>query len=310
MKKFKEILFLKNLNRVGKKSIFGKYWNILNESNDLDDLILKIKNVNAKFSDDEYLQSVKDKVNKIYDEVITSDIHVITIFDDNYPEKLKIMENEKPLILYIKGEVEILEKPNISFIGTRNPSHSSEFFENKIIKAILDTSERVIVSGLALGCDKIAHQTTVDENKPTIAVLPSGVNIIKPAKHKKLAEDIIKTGGCLVSEYEPNKTPYKQEYIDRDKIVAAISDAIFVVECGVKSGTMHTVKFADNYQKPVFSYLPDERDEDSYDGNRFILNDFKNSFKVDDVEGFITNLNQVNTSKKSKFPNDFQTKLV
>ena len=166
--------------------------------------------------------------------------------------------------------MEILDKPNLSFIGTRNPSHHSEFFENMIIKEILDTSERVIVSGLALGCDKIAHQTTVEENKHTIAVLPSGVDVIKPAKHKKLAEDIIKTGGCLVSEYEPNKTPYKQEYIDRDKIVAAISDAIFVVECGVKSGTMHTVKFADKYQKPIFSYLPDKRDEGIFSTTKLV----------------------------------------
>ena len=81
------------------------------------------------------------------------------------------------------------------------------------MKSILNTSDRAIISGLALGCDKIAHETTIEENKITIAVLPSGLNNITPPSHIKLAEKIIETDGCLLTEYEPNKKAFKGTFI-------------------------------------------------------------------------------------------------
>ncbi|WP_407376146.1 DNA-processing protein DprA, partial [Methanobrevibacter sp.] len=241
-----------------------------------------------------------------HDYIITSDIEVITVFDENYPEKLNIMGKERPLLLYVKGNIDALTKPNIAFIGTRKPSKISEEFEVKTVKAILDTSDRVIVSGLAFGCDKIAHQTTVDENKVTIAVLPSGVNVIKPAKHKKLAEKILETEGCIISEYEPNRKPYKAEYVERDKIVAAFSDATFVVECGVESGTMHTVDAANDYDKCIFTYLPEDTSLGTYDGNEFILENKPTSVKVDNIDNFLKDLENLEEIKQSKNSNKIQ----
>ena len=83
-----------------------------------------------------------------------------------------------------------------------------------------------------------AYQTTVNENKITIAILPSGVNVIKPASNKKLAKDIIESGGCLVSEYEPDTNVFKGTYVERDHVVAAFSDETFVIQSGIKSGNL------------------------------------------------------------------------
>ena len=297
--KFKEILFLKNLKRVGKSAIYRKYWNFLNNTNNIDNLILKIEQNESKFTKEDLLKA-KNDAEQLYNHILNSDIHVITVFDENYPEKLEVMENKRPLILYIKGNIEALTKPNISVIGTRKPSKLSQEFEVNLVKNIVNSTDRVIVSGLALGCDKIAHQTTVDENKVTVAVLPSGINNIKPAKHRKLADDIINTGGCLISEYEPDKGVYKSSYIERDHIVAALSDATLIVECGVKSGTMHTVNAANDYQRQIYAYLPDERSEDSYDGNEFILNENFGAVKVEDIEEFIENLKTLTVKKQRK----------
>ena len=74
------------------------------------------------------------------------------------------MGNKKPIFLYVKGNVEALSKPNMAVIGTRKPSENSQIFEKELVKAVLDQSDRAIISGLALGCDKIAHETTVMEN--------------------------------------------------------------------------------------------------------------------------------------------------
>ena len=310
MIKFKEILFLKSLKRVGKASIYGKYWKILTETNDLDELISNIQLMESKFSP-EYLQETKNKVEELYLNIKNSDISVITIFDENYPKQLKVMEKKKPLILYVKGNVKALTKKNIAIIGTRKPSDISQEFEEKLVKNIVNTSDRAVVSGLALGCDKIAHKTTVDENKTTIAILPSGVNVITPASNKKLAESIIDTGGSLVSEYEPDAKAFKRTYIERDQIVAAFSDATFVVECSVKSGTMHTVNFAKEYGKQIFSYLPEDRPKDSYDGNMFILNNDENTLKVESIEKFLVDLKNIteNNEKLNNMSNSVQPTL-
>lgn len=298
MIKLKEILFLKNLKGVGKSAINSKYMSILKESDDFYDLVSEVE-LTSKFDTSE-IKIAMDKAENAYDELFNSDINVITAFDEKYPEKLKIMGNKKPPLLYIKGNIDALDKPNISIIGTRKPLAQSQEFERELVKNILNSTDKVIISGLALGCDKIAHQTTVDENKYTIAVLPSGVNVIKPAKHKKLAQDIIDTGGCLVSEYDPNATVYKSTYVERDRIVAAFSDATFVVECGIKSGTMHTVNFAKEYNRQLFCYLPQDRPNESYDGNRFILKNNNDAIKVENIEKFLNDLKNASIDNKEK----------
>lgn len=298
MNKFKELLFLKNIKGLGNAKINKNYLGLLDEYNDLDDLVSEIE-FKFKLSFDN-LENAKIKAEKLYDEIsYNPEINVITLYDDEYPEKLKVMGNKKPLILYVKGNVDALKKPNIAVIGTRKPSTLSQEFESDLVKNIVKSTDRVVVSGLALGCDKIAHQTTVDEDKITIAVLPSGVNVIKPASHKNLAQKIIETGGCLVSEYEPDVGVNRGSYVERDGIVAAFSDATFVVECGIKSGTMHTVDAAKKYQRKIYAYLPEKRHDESYDGNEFILKNNDDAIKVEDINEFLDNLENLNPKKKS-----------
>ena len=210
------------------------------------------------------------------------------------------MEKERPLILFVKGNIDALKQPNIAFIGTRKPNDLSKEFEKNTVKRVIETSNRVIVSGLALGSDKIAHQTTVEENKITIAILPSGVNKITPASNKKLAEQIIQTGGCLVSEYYPNVKANRGSYVERDKIVAAFSDATFVVECGVNSGTMNTVDAARYYQRQIYAYLPDEKPDGSYEGNEFILSEDYDAIKVNDIKEFLEDIKILKVKKGKK----------
>lgn len=298
MIKLKEILFLNNLYRVGKVTIYNEYWDMLNDSDDFYDLVSEVE-LTSKFST-EHIKKAMDDAERLYDDLINSEINIITVFDENYPKKLDVMGNKRPLILYVKGNMDVLTKPNIGIIGTRKPSKLSQGFEKELVKNIVNTTDRVVVSGLALGCDKIAHQTTVEENKITIAILPGDVYKVKPASHKKLAEEIINTGGCLISEYKPGTKVQKGNYVERDKIVAAFSDAIFVVECGVESGTMHTVNFAKDYERQIYSYLPDERPDGSYDGNEFILENNDNALKVENIEEFLEELDTLKIKKTSK----------
>lgn len=304
MKKFKELLFLNNLKGLGKIGINKKYLDYVEESENYADFISSYT-ITSNFSKEKIVDACA-KTEQIYAEVINDpEITAITVFDDLYPDKLKDMGDKKPIFLYVKGNAEALIKPNMAVIGTRKPSENSQKFEKELVKSVLENSDRVIVSGLALGCDKIAHEATVLENRVTVAVLPSGVNKITPASHKGLAEDIIENGGCLVSEYEPNAKAYRGMFVDRDQIVAALSDINFVIQCGEKSGTMHTVnatidyKNSDSdYHRDLYVYLPNELSKENYmkdnpigdySGNVKILNE-GNGTRVSDIGEFCEEL--------------------
>ena len=130
MIKYKELLFLNKINRVGKVTIYTKYWDMLINSKDMDDLFNKLHKSN-KISEDKLIKA-KNEAEKIYDSVVNdSEINVITVFDKEYPKKLFDMENQKPLYLYVKGSMDALSKSNIAIIGTRKPSNNTEIFEKK-----------------------------------------------------------------------------------------------------------------------------------------------------------------------------------
>lgn len=176
--------------------------------------------------------------------------------------------------------------------------------EECLVQKILDLSGRAIISGLALGCDKIAHETTVLAGKKTVAVLPSGVNVITPASHKKLADSIIETGGCLLSEYEPNAKVSRSTYVQRDAVIVALSDASMVIECDAKSGTMHTVDAAEQMKRKLVCCYIDDVSKGKYDGNELMIND-KGAVKITDTEEldlFLEQLSSIPENTKEPEP--------
>lgn len=293
MKKLLELLFLKNIKGFGNATINKKYVPLLEPVSTLDECIRLVEDNEEKVSSIE-ISKARGIAEKKYKEIIDDlALSVITVFDDEYPEKLKDLKDKKPVILYAKGDIAVLSQPNIAIVGTRKPSEWSMKVEGRLVQKILDLSGRVIISGLALGCDKIAHETTVLAGKKTVAVLPSGVNVITPASHKKLANSIIETGGCLLSEYEPNAKVTRSTYVERDAVIAALSDATMVIECDVKSGTMHTVDAAEQMRRKLACYYIDDVSKGKYGGNELMIKD-KGVVKITDTEELALFLEQLN----------------
>lgn len=270
MKKFKEILFLQNIKGIGKSAIYKKYWHLLQSCGNVQDLADGILSMNDHLSEAGLDKAVRKAESDLATLQKMPDVWAVTVFDGAYPSKLNVMKEKRPLILYGKGNTELLDQPSVAVIGTRKPSIWTQKVEQNLVKKVIELSDRVIISGLALGCDRIAHETAVRKGGETLAVLPSGVNVITPASHKKLAEDIIRTGGCIVSEYVPNAKAFKTTYIERDAVVAALSDKIFAMECGVKSGTMHTMDYAAGYGRTIGCYQPTDLAKGNYSGNLFM----------------------------------------
>ncbi len=170
------------------------------------------------------------------------DINFITILDDNYPKSLLRLFNP-PFVLFFKGDINILAENNkTAIIGSRKNSWSGRNITIKLSQIAAKRKE-VIVSGMALGIDSIAHQGSIDNEGKTIAVLGSGIDYIYPLANKKLYYDIINKG-LVISEYPNLTSPKPINFKNRNRIIAALSNKVIVTEANLRSGTMNTVKWA------------------------------------------------------------------
>lgn len=167
--------------------------------------------------------------------------------EENGIYKIIIEGIEKPL--YAKGNLKALDSPSISMAGTRKPSKETRAF---ITKSVLNFVKKgfATVSGLAIGCDAIAHEATLVGNGITIAILPTGINNIHPKKNRRLAQNILNNNGLLLSEHPP-ECGYKGKwmYSARNEFIAALSDIVTIFEAG--NGTMNTFTHAKKQNKEI-----------------------------------------------------------
>lgn len=157
----------------------------------------------------------------------------VALGDHNFPKyRGNVKESEQPVFLYYKGNIDLLsiENKNISVIGLLSPEGDIEERERKIV-ADLVKNGATIVSGLAFGCDSISHQQALDSNGKTVAILPSPLNNILPARNKGLAFQIVEEGGLLVTEYGndfKSQMELSSRYKERDRLQALYCDTIIL----------------------------------------------------------------------------------
>jgi DNA processing protein len=156
-------------------------------------------------------------------------------------DRLKVKAGE----LYYLGEDpnSFSDMPVVAIVGTRKPTPYGKMMTEKISEE-LARAEVVVVSGLALGIDSLAHSAVLKTGGKTIAVLPSGLNNIYPATNRPIAEKIIKAQGSVISEYPKNHKPRKVEFLERNRIIAALSDLIVIPEAAANSGSLNTANHA------------------------------------------------------------------
>lgn len=163
---------------------------------------------------------------------------------NGYPSALVALA-QPPKQLFIQSDnwEDLLNRPRVAIVGSRKVTAYGRAVTAKLASE-LAAQGIVIVSGLALGVDGIAHQAALDAGGLTIAVLPTGLDRIYPASHHSLARKIAAQGGALVTEYGDGAEVYKTNFVARNRIVAALSNAVLVTEAALKSGSLHTARFA------------------------------------------------------------------
>lgn len=184
-------------------------------------------------------------------ELKRKDIPFIILTDKDYPQLLK-QTPRCPFILYVKGSIDAVIPCTLAIVGTRTITNYgrevTEMFTRELVLAGF-----TIVSGLALGVDANAHQSTIDANGKTIAVLGCGVDCCTPDENKNLYDQIIKKGGAIVSQFPLGSPPSKGSFPARNRVVAGLSQAVLVTEGAEDSGALITADYAFMFNRPVFA---------------------------------------------------------
>lgn len=177
--------------------------------------------------------------------------HIVTIFDPIYPQLLKSIP-DAPLVFYAIGKLSLLQhNPKISVIGTRNPTTEAMPKMKVVLKSLINNNF-IIVSGMARGIDRYAHQLALQYNGWTIAVLGGGFQHIYPKEHSTLFRQIAQKG-LVISEYAPYEQPKKYYFPERNRIISGLSFGTLVVEAKKRSGTLITVNHALDQGREVYA---------------------------------------------------------
>ncbi len=195
-------------------------------------------------------QSVMAAAQNEVDFIIKNNIEPIFFLDDKYPTRLKHCA-DSPLLLYFKGDVDFNKRQVLSVVGTRQPSNNGIETCEKIIEQFAGT-DTLIVSGLAYGIDICSHRSAIKYGLPTIGVLGHGLDRIYPGQNKKYV-DKIKSNGGLLTEFKKGTEPERQNFPQRNRIVAGMSDATLVIESKAKGGSLITAYLAFDYNRDVFA---------------------------------------------------------
>lgn len=178
-------------------------------------------------------------------------INTIRTKDNRFIQRSEVVA-KPPEKLYFIGQLPEDASPTVAIVGSRKPT---AYGKEVAYKLAYELAQRgvIIVSGLALGIDSIAHRGALEAGGTTIAILANGLDYIYPRSHKTLAEQIIRQNGAIISEYEPHIEAYPNQFLERNRLVSGLSDAVIVVEAAARSGTLNTAAHALEQGKEVFA---------------------------------------------------------
>lgn len=176
--------------------------------------------------------------------------HIITLSDPKYPQQLKSISHPPP-VLFVRGDPDYLQQPQLAMVGSRNPTAAGKRTASDFAKHLSNTGI-TITSGLARGIDGACHQGALQGMAGTVALVAHGLDIVYPAAHRALAEDIA-NHGAVVSEVPIGTEPHRGLFPRRNRIISGLSLGTLVVEAALKSGSLITAKHALEQNREVFA---------------------------------------------------------
>ncbi len=176
---------------------------------------------------------------------------IVTPADAAYPERLREIY-DPPVVLWARGDVSLLARPGIAVVGTRQPTTYGAGMA-QMLSRDLAAHGLVILSGMARGVDTAAHKGALEARGKTIAIWGTGIDVIYPKENKRLAEQILESGGTILSEYPMGTFPAPQNFPIRNRILSGMSVGVLVIEASENSGTRITARCALEQNREVFA---------------------------------------------------------
>lgn len=178
-------------------------------------------------------------------------VHQVLAWDDpDYPQRLLRLP-DPPLVLFLVGRRELLNRPALAIVGSRNATPAGKENARAFAQALCEAG-LTIVSGMALGIDGAAHEGALDAPASTIAVMGTGPDRVYPARHRALAHAIA-AHGALLSEFPPGTPPLPQNFPQRNRIISGLALGVLVVEATLSSGSLITARLAGEQGREVFA---------------------------------------------------------
>jgi DNA processing protein len=193
---------------------------------------------------------------------------IISLSDPEYPARLKEIY-DPPVILFVKGNVEVLAQPGIAMVGTRHPTPYGSGMAERL-STDLASRGLVIISGLARGVDTASHRGAVAAKGKTVAVLGTGIDVMYPKENSRLAEQIVALGGALITEFPVGTSPTPQNFPIRNRIISGMSAGVLVVEAAEYSGTRITSRCALEQNRDVYAVPGNVTNKNSWGPNTLI----------------------------------------
>ncbi|GGA64477.1 DNA polymerase [Edaphobacter acidisoli] len=206
---------------------------------------------------------------------------IVTFEDEVYPDRLRSIY-DPPAVLWVRGSVELLARPGIAVVGTRNPTPYGAGMAEMLAR---DLAQRrlTIISGMARGVDTAAHKGAIEAGGKTVAVWGTGIDVIYPKENKKLAEQIVASGGTIVSEYPMGTFPAPQNFPIRNRILSGMSVGVLVIEAAEFSGTRVTARLAADQGRDVYAVPGNVTNKNAWGPNTLIKQGAKLTATWEDV---------------------------
>lgn len=234
--------------------------------------------------------------------------HIRALFygKEGYPRRL-LDCYDAPLMLYVLGNADLDAPKSISIVGTRRATPIGTAFTKKIVKELGEYGITFnVVSGLAYGIDSAAHAAALEYHQPTIAVVAHGLDSIYPSQNRELARAIIANGGAIVTEYPKGMRPFRANFLARNRIIAALSDVVMVMESEIKGGAMSTASQAFAYDREVMA-MPGRVTDTMSSGCNMLIRKNKAALlsaaaDVIELTGWAPTGIHINTKQRNLFP--------
>ena len=207
-----------------------------------------------RFFDDTQRRAILEKARKELEFIEQNGIRAVFCTDPAYPTRLAACD-DAPAMIFVIGNADLNPDYSIAIVGTRHATHYGLDFTRNLVRELTESlpGSLQIISGLAYGIDICAHSESLACSTPTGAILAHGLNTIYPADHRPQAMQIVRSGGFLMTEYPSWTRTHRGNFLARNRIVAAMSDAVVVIESDMRGGAMSTARIASAYSREVFA---------------------------------------------------------